>query len=77
MVSFIVAIIFTLLFEVPFMNIEKYILFPKKKQVEKVEAKEESGQTSKKEEKSINYFKMNDTDETFESKEKLLDEYEK
>ena len=77
MVSFIVAIIFTLLFEVPFMNIEKYILFPKKKQVEKVKAKEEDEQMSQKEKKMINYFKMSDTDETFESKEKLLDEYEK
>jgi len=71
MISFIVAIPLTLICEVPFMNLEKYILFPKKqkKKTEEVSLEAEYAKGNGKAE----FYKLEDHDDTVESGRKLLE----
>jgi len=72
-VSFMIAIPVTLLCEVPFMNLEKNVLFPKKKGSQQVKAEELEGEPQNYFQKETKYEILNN-DETLESKKRLLDE---
>eukprot|EP00345_Euplotes_harpa_P018688 CAMPEP_0168341000 /NCGR_PEP_ID=MMETSP0213-20121227/14404_1 /TAXON_ID=151035 /ORGANISM="Euplotes harpa, Strain FSP1.4" /LENGTH=154 /DNA_ID=CAMNT_0008347355 /DNA_START=1045 /DNA_END=1509 /DNA_ORIENTATION=+ len=69
-ISFIAAVPATLMFEAPFLNIEKYILFPPKKRPSK--AGEANGQEEGSQElkRGPKYFPLDD--ETMDSKNKKL-----
>ena len=74
-VSFLLAIPLTLLCEVPFMNLEKYVLFPKNlkdKEIQESEMNKQENQLEESDKKPMNYFKFEETDETYESKKSLL-----
>ena len=71
-ISFIFAVPFTLLCEVPFMNIEKYVLFPSKPRPKRGSIKavdNEAGEGSMKVKK---YYALSEEGETMDSKQKLI-----
>ena len=69
-VSFLLAIPMSLMWEVPFMNIEKYILFPPKKRAIKEDQKELD--RAKLLEKGAKYEPFNEEEDTTISNKKLL-----
>ncbi|CAI2384962.1 unnamed protein product [Moneuplotes crassus] len=69
-ISFLVGIPLTLICEVPFMNLEKYVLFPKKPKRQDhitVEAEYTKGN------RNSEFYKLEDHDDTMESGKKLLE----
>jgi peptidoglycan/LPS O-acetylase OafA/YrhL len=71
-ISFLFAVPFTLLCEVPFMNIEKYLLFPAKPRPKRGPAYTPDCEEEKDNMRVKKYYALSDEDETRDSKQKLI-----
>jgi peptidoglycan/LPS O-acetylase OafA/YrhL len=71
-ISFIFAVPFTLLCEVPFMNIEKYVLFPSKPRPKRGSIKAVDNEAGEGNMKVKKYYALSEEGETMDSKQKLI-----
>ena len=71
-VSFIFAVPFTLLCEVPFMNIEKYVLFPVKSRPKRTVINDSDKEVAVNNMKVKKYYALSEDDEILDSKQELI-----